>query len=136
MLIDTLRNDLLQARKDRNNISIKLLTTLVSESAMIGKNKGNRESTDEEVESTIRKFLKNAEETISHLNDDRREEIKEEITILEKYLPTQLSEKEIKTFFNSLPSGTNIGKAMQELKSKFPGQYNGKIASQIFNNKE
>jgi uncharacterized protein len=54
-MMDKLRADLLTARKERSDMT-GLLTALVGEAAMIGKNNGNRETTDEEVLRIVKKF--------------------------------------------------------------------------------
>jgi hypothetical protein len=57
-LIQTIKADQVQARKARS-ASASILTTLIGEAEMIGKNAGDRESTDEEVIAIIKKFIKN-----------------------------------------------------------------------------
>ena len=69
MLIEKIKEDSLRARKDRNTWKANLLTTLYAEASMIGKNKGNRVSTDEETTAVITKFLKNAQETKTVLTE-------------------------------------------------------------------
>ena len=49
MLINQIKSDALEARKARQTNTATLLTTLYSEASMVGKNDGNRESTDAEV---------------------------------------------------------------------------------------
>ena len=53
MLINQIKSDALIARKARKIDTATLLTTLYSEASMIGKNLGNRESTDQEVLQVI-----------------------------------------------------------------------------------
>ena len=57
----------LQARKDRNAPKAALLSTLLGEVQMIGKNNGNRESTDGEAIAVIKKMLNNTTETLNIL---------------------------------------------------------------------
>ena len=93
MLIEQLRKDALDARKKGNAVAASLLVTLVSEAAMVGKNAGNRESTDDEVQAVIRKFLKNNQEATGVIRDTARlATLQEESRILESYLPTMASE--------------------------------------------
>ena len=128
-LIETIKNDSLNARKARNALKSNLLTTLYSEAGIIGKNNGNRESTDEEVIGVVKKFIKNTEILLG-LHDS--EETKTELTYLKEYLPKQLSNYELKNIISGLiDSGNNIGQVMKHLKENYSGLYDGKVASQL-----
>ena len=61
-LLAQLKKDSLLARKAADSVRATLLSTLIAEAEMVGKNAGNRESSDDEVQQTIRKFLKNNQE--------------------------------------------------------------------------
>lgn len=130
-LFQTLKNDQLQARKDRDSATASLLTTLIGEAAMVGKNDGNRESTDSEVLATIKKFVKNINESLAVRNDAA---LQHEKTILESYLPVQLTDTDLRLIIYDLvtsQSTSNMGSVMQVLKTKFNGRYDGKVASTI-----
>lgn len=133
-LMNRIRADQLDARKAKDANRIGLLTALIGEAGMVGKNAGNRESTDDEVTAVIRKFMKNANETLGVVQGDRADSIRNEIAILESYLPTQLSPDSlrdiIKTFLAS-NSGAKMGDVMKHLKESHAGLYDGKMASQI-----
>ena len=139
MLIQKLQADQLIARKAKNTVAIGLLSALISEAAMVGKNAGNRISTDDEVLSTIRKFLKNAEETLIQVKqlagaDKAVETFTEEIRILKSYMPQQLSDDKLREVINSFISNnpnTNMGLIMKFLKENFNGLYDGKKANVI-----
>ena len=91
-LLSDIKEDLNKVRKARDKAGITLLTILYDEAAMKGKNNGNRESTDEEVIATIRKFVKNVKEILEHTASAvARENLELEITVYEYYLPTQLT---------------------------------------------
>ena len=72
-LLAQLKKDSLLARKAADGVRATLLSTLIAEAEMVGKNAGNRESTDDEVQQTIRKFLK-AEGVALRDDRGRREE--------------------------------------------------------------
>ena len=136
MLIDKIRADLLTARKNRQTIATNSLTALVGEAVAVGKNAGNRDSTDEEVIAMVRKFLKNLEETkrnlVAHNKDTSA--CDEEITVISKYLPQQMSADELRTAVSAIVTehaGANMGIVMKVLKEKYAGLYDGKIASEI-----
>lgn len=136
-LLDKIRADQLQARKENNKTKATVLTTLIGEAAMIGKNAGNRDTTDDETAKVIVKFVKGIVETQNltrGVNKDKFNELEVEKQILEAYLPTQLTVDELKeiilTNFTEKP---NVGAVMAYLKANYNGLYDGKIASGLVN---
>jgi uncharacterized protein YqeY len=91
---------------------------------------GLKDYKDEDVIRVIKKAIKNLE-TINTMESRR------EITILEKYIPSQLSESEIQSFLQILIQETgalsvkDMGKTIAAFNAKFPGQADGKIVSEI-----
>ena len=139
MLIDTIKADQLQARKDRYKDTAALLTTFYSEAAMIGKNDGGRTTTDEEVIALAKKFIKNAEERRDNLDKSDARYVNDgfEINVLSQYLPTQMTDDELKEFIGEvigtqgLQSPKDMGVIMKELKTTKAGLYDGGKASQL-----
>jgi uncharacterized protein YqeY len=151
-LIDTLKRDQIATRKARDTIAANLLTTLVAEAAAVGKNNGNRESTDAEVVKKIKQFVSNTQETIRLVRGNipdgpnkgilggfhaqQLEKLNRELGILESYMPTQLTreqlEEKIRSVVADLPQGTNaVGAVMKALKESYEGLYDPKLASEI-----
>lgn len=130
MLINKIKEDNLVARKAHDSAKASLLTTLLGEAEMIGKNDGNRQTTDAEVQEVIQKFVKNNKLTIAALKDIGAEQFHKENEILSEYLPKMLSEEELKTVI--LSYGTkNMGEIMKQLKANHAGMYDGQLASKI-----
>ncbi len=130
-LLDQIKQDQLTARKSKDVITSSILTTLIGEASIIGKNDGNRESTDSEVTATIQKFVKNINETLSVQPNPTLES---ERAILEKYLPTQLTYDQLYAILKQwviTDSIENMGELMKKLKTDYNGQYDGKEASTI-----
>lgn len=134
-LLQTIKEDALKARKDRAAVEASLLTTLGSEAAMVGKNAENRESTDEEVEKVIRKFLKNNGETLKALSagDPRFAQYEEERAILQRYVPAELTADEIRSAITSLGEvgPKDMGRVMGHLNKAFPGRVNGVTVKEV-----
>lgn len=137
-LLNRIKEDLLCARKAKDQKSANILSTLYAESMMIGKNDGNRETTDTEVVGKIRGFIKNIDETLKAINEDNPNyaALREEKSVLSKYLPQQLSADQLKTILSEIAAGheksmKSMGGIMAALKEKHPGEYDGKLASQI-----
>lgn len=136
-LIEQIKAKNLEARKAKLTAVVNVLTPLIGEAEMVGKNAGH-EVTDAEVVQMVKKFIKNLDETIRVLDDaDPRTAIAlAEKHTLEAFLPNQMTnlelEKAIGTIKNELNAGPkDMGKILQTLKARFDGQYDGKTASMI-----
>lgn len=129
-LLEQIKNDQITARKASEKTEASLLTTLIGEASAIGKNAGNRETTDAEVIAVIKKFIKNIDETVTALTD-RNQDASQFITernVLERYLPKQLNEAEL---FKLAASQSSMPEFMKFLKENYAGQYDGKLASTV-----
>ena len=138
MLIVKIKQDQLVARKNRDQIESTLLTTLIGEAEMVGKNNGNRDPFDEEVISVVKKFLKGVNETIAILEKSGHDvsQFEKERYILDSYLPTQLTKEKLIVMLDSaVVDGTLVedksfkGAAMKWLKEHYSGQYDGRVAA-------
>ena len=141
-LIETIRKAQLQARKEKRAADASTLTTLIGEAEMIGKNDGNRASTDAEVVNVIKKFVKNIDETLNVLakdssKADRVEALTGEKALLVTFLPQQLSEDQLRTILGGFVSALTeknpkmMGKVLASLKEQYAGQYDGALASKV-----
>lgn len=135
-LLETLKKDSLAARKAADTVRATLLTTLIAEAEMVGKNAGNRTSTDDEVLQTIRKFLKNNQEALAVIKDEaRRAPLLEESVILGSYLPPLVDETEVKAFIAdtvaALPDREprQMGAVMAALKARFGTAFDARQAN-------
>ena len=52
-ILNTIKNDNVTARKSRDIITSSLLSTLYAEAVNVGKNDGNRETSDKETEDML-----------------------------------------------------------------------------------
>lgn len=125
-LLLQIKQDQLQARKDRDIVKAITLTTLIGEAEAVGKNNGNRETTDAETQALIRKFVKNLNETLTVLikadgADPRIANLNFEMAILNGYLPQTATEEQIREFVSAIiteHAGANRGLIMKVLKTK------------------
>lgn len=143
-LVQRIKEHQLQARKDRNKDRIDILTSLLSEILIVGKNNGNRETTDEEAIRVIKKFKNGVELSIESLQGshnyenctERIEELRDELAIYDTFLPRQMSEEDIRTLLTvwketNFPDSPTMGGYMTALKRAYDGLYDGKMASKI-----
>ena len=137
-LLSRIKDDLNTARKAKDRIDIRVLTTLYSEAAKEGKDKGNRESTDIEVIKVVTTFIKNAKEMLGHLEDeDDKAVFEDEIETYQTYIPPQMSKEELTSVIANIMEVaegdviSNIGIVMKHLSANYNGKYDGKLASEI-----
>jgi uncharacterized protein len=137
-LLQQIKSAQLQARKDRATITANVLTTLIGEAEAIGKNAGNRETTDSEVVAIAKKFIKNIDETISLIKDPTAHgDLLLERMAVEQFLPKQLTADDLKFVLVELTNELNahtlreMGKVMKVLKERYDGQYDGATASTL-----
>ena len=138
-MIAQIRKDWLTARKEKRSAESALLSTLVSEITMVGKNDGNRETTKDETIKIIKKFVQNIEEIIKIKGESESDATgeKQEKEWLSRYLPKQMSESELSDIVNKIvadlpeKSMKVMGAVMGKLQKEHGGLYDGKVASKI-----
>lgn len=127
-LMEQIKSQQVAARK-AGDPQASLLTTLLGEAAMVGKNAG-RETTDQEVVAVVKKFIKNLDETITALtsrNQDASAFLNER-GVLEQFLPVQMTEQ---AMVNVAKQCSSMPEFMKFLKENYAGQYDGKSASAV-----
>lgn len=138
-MFEQMKKDNLNARKEKDTTTSNLLSVLIAEIEKGAKDDGNREVNNKDILAALKKFSKGAKESITALEKAGRDtsEVKQEIEILERYLPKQMSETELRKAIATIVEGLTekspkmMGKIMGELKAKHEGSYDGKMAGQI-----
>jgi uncharacterized protein YqeY len=137
-LLQKVKDDQLAARKAYNALSANLLTTLIGEAAAIGKNDGNRETTDIEVIAIIKKFISNLEfnlKTVGKNSPVFASQVVDEMNILKSYLPRQMTDDEVRSEIELVIANSKtpvtMALLMGHLKTNYGGLYNGQSASGI-----
>ena len=102
----------------------------------------NGEATDAEILKIIQKLVKQGKDAASQYETAGRLDLYNEemnqVSILEGYLPKQLSEEEISIEIDKLmeeTETTNIGVLMKELNARLAGKADGKTISRILKTK-
>jgi uncharacterized protein YqeY len=144
-LINTIKDQIVEARKTNKPELLKILTTFYGEASAIGKTNGNRETYDSEVISLAKKFIVAINQNLEIIEKDTsrinlKPELLYEKAILQKYIPKQISDEKleltIKEIIDSVPevlatSPKLIGYIMKELKSQFGDRFDSKKANEI-----
>ena len=153
-LKEKIKEDLKKAMKEKREIEVSTLRLLsdaifnkerekryriFNQRKGLNENELEKESelSDDEIIEVIFSEIKKREEAILEFERGGREDLaekeKKEIGILKKYLPEQLSEKEIKEIAKETIEkiGPNFGAVMKEVMSKVKGKAEGSRVSKI-----
>lgn len=129
-LLARLQGDLISARKSQDKAGTLLLSTVLSEI----KNKKielRREPADAEVIDVLRKSIKRRRESIEMYTKGARKDLADketsEAAALEKYLPAQVSDDELRAAVRAAIAGgaTQIGAVMGKVLPQFKGRAEG-----------
>lgn len=136
MLIEKIRNNMHDAKKTKDLLKANLLSTLYAE--LFTLSKSGKELTEDDEIKVIKKFIKNADETLAlDIPEEQKAKFKSEKEILESYLPRQLSKEEIEKIVVSM---LNEGKIMKDImayfKENYSGRYDGKTVNEIVRAKQ
>jgi len=97
--------------------------------------------TDEEIQAILRSFVKRGKESIEQFSKAGRSDLvekeKKELSLIQDYLPRQLSEDEVKKVVSDiineqgLSGPKDLGKAMKAAMARLRGQADGKLLNNI-----
>ncbi|MGD9129440.1 MAG: GatB/YqeY domain-containing protein [Candidatus Woesebacteria bacterium] len=137
-LKQTLMNDMKQAMKARDSKTLGVLRLLLSELKNVEIDHGEQD--DAGVERIIRRMVKQWREAIEEYKKGNREDLvteaKEKITVLEKYLPKQMSDEELKKIVETVIAATDskqAGPLIGQVMAKVKGQADGKRVAAMVN---
>jgi uncharacterized protein YqeY len=134
-LFDRLQSDLNTARKAQDKARVLVLGTIFSDA----KNKKielRRDLTDDEVIDVLRKGIKRRRESIDMYagkRDDLANKEREEVVVLEAYLPAAVSDEELRAAVRAaIAAGANqIGAVMGKVLPQFKGRAEGSTINAI-----
>ena len=112
-LKEQINADFMTAFKGKNAIAKGILSVVKGEIQTVEKNVGTDNLSDAEVTKILTKTVKSLKETITLSNDEKS---KVELSVIEVYLPTQMSKEEVTAKVTELVNSgiTQIGAIMKE----------------------
>lgn len=139
-LLDQLNSDLLTATKGGDQLvrdTLRMVKTAIKNTEI---NNG-KPLTDDEIVTVLSKEVKQRQESITSFVNGGRPELAEkeeqEIAILKKYLPEQLSEEEVTAIVDQAITETgasgasDMGKVMSAIMPKVKGRADGGLVSRL-----
>ena len=121
-------NEALKAKDKNTYPTLRLVVSAIKDSEIAGRTKGQKEISDSDISSILRKMIKQRNESCEVYKKAGRTELLEsetkEIEVINAFLPKQLSEEETKKICEEAIKSTgassmkDMGKVMGVLKSK------------------
>lgn len=141
-LSQQLTDDMKEAMRSKDKVALNTIRMLKSsvKNAAIEKGGADAELNDSEIVNVIRKEVKKRQDSIEQYEEAGRSELAEgekaEIEVLQKYLPTPLSDDEVEKAVEEAiaeigaTSKKEMGQVMKLLQEKTAGRADGKTLSQ------
>lgn len=143
-LTDALNQDLKSAMKAHDKISLNVIRAIKT-SLMNAKIEAGHDLSEEEEVAVLATQLKQRKDSLEQFSaggrEDLADEVKAEITVVEKYLPAQLDEAAVSEIVASViaevgaTSPKQFGLVMKSLMPKVKGQADGALVSRIVKEK-
>lgn len=140
-MLDKVKNDLNQALRDKDEIKVSVLRMLVSEIHNKQINNKSDEISDDEIIKVIRQQVKKIKESIEAYKQGKRDDLvkkeSQELDILNKYLPQEMSQDELEKIIKEVidvvkPQGPqDFGRVMSEAMKQLSGRVDGLKVSEI-----
>ena len=121
-------NEALKAKDKNIYPTLRLIVSAIKDAEIAGRTKGQKEITDSDINSILKKMIKQRNESCEVYKKAGRTELLEnetkEIGVIEKFLPKQLNDEETKKICEEViktvgaTSMKDMGKIMGVLKSK------------------
>ena len=119
-LKEKINKDYIEAFKSKNTVAKNLLSVIKGEIQTIEKNTGVENLSDEDVIKILNKTVKSLKETLTSVTEsEKMMYVQTELSIVDSYLPTQLSVEEIQSKIDALVASgmKNMGMIMKEFNS-------------------
>ena len=127
--IDSKLNEALKAKDKNTYPTLRLVVSAIKDAEIAGRSKGQKEVTDSEITSILKKMIKQRNESCEvYKKAERKELLKSEtreIEVISTFLPEQLSEEETKKICQETvkavgaTSMKDMGKVIGTLKAKY-----------------
>ncbi len=136
MLFDDLKKAKMQAFKDKNQDARSVLEAVISRSMLqsVELKASGKELSDDDVLTNIQKVVKELEEERVSFKAAGRDEtvtsLTNQIDYISNFLPSQLSEDEIKQIISGLDD-KSIGNVMKHFKTNYQGKCDMGLVSKI-----
>jgi uncharacterized protein YqeY len=140
-LESTINEDLKTAMKAKDQVALRGIRAIKSAILLYNTSGAGTELTPEGEITLLQKLIKTRQDSLDIYEKQNREDLavveREEIEVIKRYLPQQLSEEEIKAAVKSIIERTgassmkDMGKVMAEASKEMAGKADGKTISAV-----
>src|SRR5690606_5418975 len=132
----------LKARDQRRTATLRAINAAIQDRDIVNRGEGKGPATNDEILAIITKMVKQREESFAIYAQAGRSDLatveKEEIDILNEFLPKKLSDEEVAAAITAAIAATgaegakDMGKVIAQLKADYPGRIDfGKVSGQV-----
>ena len=140
-LEEKINNDLKTAMKAKDQISLRGIRAIKSAIMLVKTDGSGEEFNDEKEIKLLQKLVKQRKDSLEIYEKQNREDLavkeREEIGVIEKYLPKQMDESELERIIQQIISQTgaesmkDMGKVMGMASKQLAGKADGKTISMV-----
>ncbi|MDB9881852.1 GatB/YqeY domain-containing protein [Bacteroidia bacterium] len=140
-LSDQISEQIKTAMKAKDQASLRALRGIKSALLLLKTQEGGAEVTEADETAVLVKMAKQRKDSLSIFREQNREDLavleEEELAVIEKFLPAQLSEEEIRAEIESIITQTgassmkDMGKVMGMASGKLKGKADGKLIADL-----
>lgn len=142
MIQEQINNDIKEAMKARNEAALRALRGIKSAFLLAATEKGAAETiSDDKAIQVLQKLAKQRRDSLDIYTQNGREDLavkeREELEVIEKYLPAQMGEDEITEILKKIMAETgasgpsDTGKVMPHAMKAMAGKADGKLISEV-----
>ncbi len=138
-LTEKINTDLKEAMKAKDKVKLESLRAIKSALLLASTEKGSTESSEDAEMKMLQKLVKQRKDAAAIFEDQGRADLAapelDQVSIIEAYLPEQMSEDEVKAIVESIiadsgaSSMADMGKVMGLANQKLAGKADGKLIS-------
>lgn len=136
-IVQQLKTESLRLRKERNPIAASI-TFVLSEIERVGKNNGNRATTEDEAVKVVQKVIATLRDNLKYdITDSDAEAMRMQIQILESVLPAMAPDEEIMNVLRPIMTGKTVetmpkkGEIMKVVRDAFGATVDMKRVGQL-----
>lgn len=143
-IVEQINKDLIAAMKAKDEVGLRALRSIKSAFLLAATEVGNKEVSDEVAMKAMMKMAKQRKDSIEIFEKENRIDLankeKEELSVIEKYLPQQMNAEEITEILKNIVNEVgatglkDIGKIMPLAMKTLAGKADGKAINEALKN--
>lgn len=139
-LVEQINKDLIEAMKAKDEVKLRAIRAIKSAFLLAGTETGTKDISDETAMKAMMKMAKQRKDSIEIFEKENRQDLakkeKEELSVIETYLPAAMSQEDLKKALQQIidrvgaTSMKEVGKIMPVAMKELAGQTDGKSISE------